>query len=549
MVHDVTIVGSGVAGVAAALRLADHGIRCLIVDVGIQPNNNAPLRENFYKLRQRKDLFELMIGRDFERVQCISRDASPVPAKLTAPRIRYVSEESQRYGPVQETNYAAVQSFAAGGLANAWGAGLYRYSARDLQGFPVDAPDLSPYYDRLDREIGVSGEYDDLARYFGETGVTQPPLRLSRKAEWLMARYARKRVRLNRKGVFLGRPRLGVLSEPWSGRPGCDYSNLEFWQPELPYIYNPTFTLRRLIRDDFVTYRRGLLVRSWSANGQTVTVRATGCDSGAGASFETKWLLLAAGAIGSGRLALASREDFSSRLDLLDNPTIQFPLMLLRFIGKPLETDCFGLTQLNLVYDVSEDESPLQASILEITSPARSEFFSSLPLAARDNLCFIRHLVPAMLVMQLFLPARPGQAAKLSLGVDGKMRIEGPPVEKPRELVRSLVRVMRKLGVTTHGSLAVYPPPGHGVHYAGTLPMSESPSGPYQCDRYCRLFGSRNVYVVDGAAFPRLPAKNYSYTMMANAMRVADHVAQCVKDQHSADEMSENEVRHQYPQA
>ena len=39
-----------------------------------------------------------------------------------------------------------------------------------------------------------------------------------------------------------------------------------------------------------------------------------------------------------------------------------------------------------------------------------------------------------------------------------------------------------------------------------------------------RLEGTSRVYVTDGSAFPRLPAKNLTYTIMANALRVADGI-------------------------
>jgi choline dehydrogenase-like flavoprotein len=36
-----------------------------------------------------------------------------------------------------------------------------------------------------------------------------------------------------------------------------------------------------------------------------------------------------------------------------------------------------------------------------------------------------------------------------------------------------------------------------------------------------RLFGTRLVFVADGACFAALPAKNLTFTIMANAMRIA----------------------------
>jgi choline dehydrogenase-like flavoprotein len=43
----------------------------------------------------------------------------------------------------------------------------------------------------------------------------------------------------------------------------------------------------------------------------------------------------------------------------------------------------------------------------------------------------------------------------------------------------------------------------------------------YETDAQGRLFGYQRVYVVDGACFSGLPAKNLTFTIMANAMRIA----------------------------
>ena len=76
------------------------------------------------------------------------------------------------------------------------------------------------------------------------------------------------------------------------------------------------------------------------------------------------------------------------------------------------------------------------------------------------------------------------------------------------------------MGFLATAAIAKHASPGEGIHYAGTLPMSDSP-GRYQLHRDGRLEGTRSVYVCDGACFPRLPAKNHTYTIMANAHRIA----------------------------
>jgi choline dehydrogenase-like flavoprotein len=527
MTDEVIIVGSGAAGVAAALGLVDRGVYPTIIDVGGEPPARGALTGNFYELQKQRDMFDVMVGEDFERVRSRARHAAPMPAKLTAPRLAFVTQHASDYHPLQQRNFMPVRSFATGGLANAWGAGLYRSTDLDMIGLAIKAADLTKHFDRLSAEIGISGASDDLDPFFGSADGLQPPLRLSRKAESLLTAYRRRRAGLNADGIYLGRPRLGILTRQLGDRAPCDYSNLEFWEPDLPFIYTPRYTFNRLLAENRLAYRKGLLVESWSREKGRIVVHCRNVASGNATSFSTRILVLAAGAIGSARLALASNRDYCTTLSLLDNAALQFPLILPRFIGTALQTDCFGLTQLNLVYQTSAAEPPLQASILEITSPAKSEFFASLPLAAGDNLRMIRCLVPSMLVMQLFFPAGSDEAARLSLLPDGTLRIDaGLPVVN-RRVCAKLIKTLRSLGAWTHRALLVKPTPGqNAIHYAGTLPMCDGAAGEYSCDRFCQLYGQPNVYVVDGSVFPRVPAKNLSFTMMANAMRVAEHLAE-----------------------
>jgi choline dehydrogenase-like flavoprotein len=66
---------------------------------------------------------------------------------------------------------------------------------------------------------------------------------------------------------------------------------------------------------------------------------------------------------------------------------------------------------------------------------------------------------------------------------------------------------------------------GFSSHYAGTIPYSNeerafalAPDG--------RLYGTRSVYVADGSGFRFLPALGLSWTIMANAHRIARRLTQ-----------------------
>jgi hypothetical protein len=241
--------------------------------------------------------------------------------------------------------------------------------------------------------------------------------------------------------------------------------------------------------------------------------------------FECKKLVLAAGAVGSAKLALASQKDYKSKLALLDNTALQFPFFFLRRIGKKLEKSSFGLTQLIFVYDSKDYENFFQGSILEMTSLARAEFFENFPFAAGDNLRMLKYVLPAMVVMQLYLPTPPDKAASLSLNEKGELEIVGKRIEFSRKLIKDIVKIFRVLGAYTLPSFVVRVPYGLGIHYAGSLPMVKSPKKRYKCNRFGELFAEPNVYAVDGSVFPRLSAKNHAFAVMANAMRIADYIA------------------------
>jgi hypothetical protein len=383
---------------------------------------------------------------------------------------------------------------------------------------------LASYFDKLTNEIGISGSNDDLTPYFGRDEHLQKPLRPSANALRLIRKYAINRERFNAEGVYIGRPRLGVLTEEKDGRDVCDYSNLEFWQPGLSHIYSPVQTLDRLIQSGKLIYKQGMLVKSWSRQEAGLVVHAERVENGEAVDFRCKKLLLAAGAVGSARLALQTRKDTKTELMLLDNPALQFPFVLPNRVGAKLETDAFGLTQLNIILDSARIGGLLQGSLLEVTAPSRAEFFHHFPWAARDNLRLIRDVLPALMVLQLFLPADAANAASIGLNEKRCLEVRADDDRIGPGLIKDVLRIFRRLGAFSLPSLVVRVPKGQSIHYAGTLPMKENPRNRYSCDSNGELYGEPDVFVVDGATFPALAAKNYSLTLMANAMRIADRV-------------------------
>lgn len=331
-IHDVIIVGSGPAGVAAALACAAHGIVPTMVDVGNVPDRSssisesASIDENFYDYADGHDVSEFLLGRDFSGLYNLNPNNQHVSLPLTLPRTTFVRRDTNRLLPLQQEKISVVQSLARGGLANAWGCAAYRYDDRDLARFPIDASDLEPYYDILTKEIGINGADDDLTRFYGSVRHLQPPLKLGINSSRIIANYDRRKKRLNSQGVFLGRMRLAVLTEDLDGRRAHPYFNTDMYR-RVPAYYSPTYTMDRLRRQEQLRYVPRTLVTKWSKQGNAIRVEGTNVDSGDAVGFLGRRVILGAGAVNSSRIVLRSFEDYTTSLPLLDNPAVSSGLI------------------------------------------------------------------------------------------------------------------------------------------------------------------------------------------------------------------------------
>ena len=65
---------------------------------------------------------------------------------------------------------------------------------------------------------------------------------------------------------------------------------------------------------------------------------------------------------------------------------------------------------------------------------------------------------------------------------------------------------------------------GNCSHQHGTTRMGDDPETSV-LDRWCRAHEVDNLFVVDGGPFPTATGANPTLTIMANAWRVAEHIA------------------------
>ncbi|MDE7371856.1 MAG: hypothetical protein K2N07_08995, partial [Desulfovibrio sp.] len=415
-------------------------------------------------------------------------------------------------------------SYGVGGMSETWGSQLFRYTARDLAsvgGWPLDAEALQPYYADLEDHIGISGVHDDMEAFLGPVSALLPPVPLVPAAERLLKSYARAKASGRKPGLVLGRSRLAVLTREHEGRPPHEFGETEFFTTSQPGLYTAQRTLEELRRRGRHTYLAGHRLESWKELPEHVEVCVVNERDGTRRSLRARHLLLACGVIHTARLLLRQQGERGRRLPFLDHPPSLVPFFLPAMFGTALPARSFPV---QLVATLDADTRDM-ISLYYPGGMLWSDFLPDMPLPFSASARILRPLLAGMLVAQLWEPSLPSPGNFLTLDEKGEVRISYADCkEYPR--LGQLLRAFRRLGAYSLSRLASKSPPGWGFHYAATLPMQTDPQN-YETHTDGRLWDSRRVRVIDGSVLPSLPAKNHSFTIMANAARVADEVQKC----------------------
>jgi choline dehydrogenase-like flavoprotein len=531
----ILVVGSGASGVHFALTALDKGHEVTMLDVGY-PQPTPPLAEaTFDELKERlDDPVEYFLGTRAETVVYPNADAKFYAFPPSKGYVFATPEAFKSHGP----GFESFISFAQGGLAEAWTGGVYTFNDDDLSAFPFEYAALHPYYQEISRRIGISAAKDDIAQFspFGE-GYLEP-LRLDAHAERLLERYTARRAHLNRHLKFyLGRSRVATLSHDHQGREGCDYLGRCLWGCPRKSIYAPSATLDELRTRAGFRYLPGFLVEhfSYESNGRVTAVEATSLEDGRRHTFSADRYVLAAGTLCTSKIVLDSIYRDTGRVErlggLMDNRHFMMPFVNIGLLGRPVDTATYQFHQLALGIQAEEARAYVHGQITTLKASAVHPIIQNLPLDLRASLGIFRKAHTALGVANVWLhDERRSDNFVTIRPVAGTDQTElvirytsEPPgeSERLRNVQRTLRRALRQLGCYAPSGMTRELPPGSSIHYAGTLPMTPHPT-PLACSPSGQSYDFENLYLVDGAVFPFLPAKNLTFTLMANAARVAD---------------------------
>jgi hypothetical protein len=530
---DVIVVGSGISGTAVAKTLVDHGVRTQMIDIGFDdPSLRRLIPDMPYSELRRTDPSQAryFIG---DRLQGVPPQGIKVGAQLTPPR-QFIHRDAEYLLPFVPGGFTPLQSTSLGGLGAGWGAACSMFSAAELSaaGLPVD--DFPALYRCAASMIGISADLDSpVAQWLWSPAVpVQPPLDVDENARRILDRADRVQNRLVRLGVHVGSIPMAILTQDVPPRRANPYYDMDFYGDSGMSVFRPRYLVSEMMTRENFSYTPGYAVVRVSRTPEYVEVAARSTRSQEIVCFTAKRVVLCAGAINTGRIALNSLGLVNRRTTLLCNPYTYFPCVNLAMLGRIATERRHSLAQFGgVLLSPERDSVDGVFQMYSYRSLLLFKLAKEMPLPPRYGLLVARALVNALAIFGLFfkdvqsnqksLQILPGPADQPpTLAFD--YNLSSDEAEWRRQSEERFRRALFAMGCVPMGRIH----PGHAgsIHYAGTVPVFNPLIPGFHTNATGEIDPLPGVYAGDSAPWTFLPAKGLSFTLAANGIRVARNV-------------------------
>jgi glucoside 3-dehydrogenase (cytochrome c) catalytic subunit len=544
-VYDAIVVGSGATGGWAAKRLAEAGLQVALLEAG---RNISPkeFTEHMpaYKLRFRNMSPEIARTRPVQK-QCY--------ACMEYNYDWFVDDLQNPYSTPPGKPFTWQRLRIVGGRTLVWGRQSYRMSDLDFKaashdGYGVDWPlaykDLEPYYDIVERYVGISGAAEQNPTL--PDGQFLPPMKMTcgevRLRERVQARFGRT--------VTIGRT--AILTENHNGRAACHYCGpCERGCVTFSYFSSPFTTVADALKTKNCTLITNAIVRSVDMD--HAANRATGVTYIDGRSHQVnqvraKAVILCAQALESTRILLNSATRVYPK-GLANSSGVLGHYLMDHAVGAGASGELPGLDptppplsaphRANGIYVIrfrnvlggpkhprfirgygyqggagpehnfsaegfgADYKKAVQAGVYGISLGAFGE-----SLARWDNYCEIDpELRDAWGI--------PALRIRMTQGDNEKAMMEDAATSAAEMLEAAGARHIR-----LNARLAM---PGMAIHEVGTARMGNDPKKSV-LDPYNQTHDVKNLLVMDGACYPSSACQNPTLTFMALAVRACDRL-------------------------
>lgn len=554
---DAIVIGSGITGGWAAKELTERGLKVLLLERGrtiehrsgyrtetlapwqlpFHGQGNASLWEqNFAIQRQSGQLDEW--NQDF-----------------------WVNDREHPYESVGNESFRWYRGYHLGGRSLIWGRQCYRWSdldfgsnARDGHGidWPIRYADLAPWYDHVERFIGVSGAMEGLPQL--PDGKFQPPMALN--AVEAHVKRSIEAAHPDRR-LTIGRTANLTEAKPESGRTACQYRNICSRGCSFgAYFSTQSATLPAARATGNLTLLTDTLVEGLDFDdhsGHVRRVRVFNTRSRQHSVFSARVIFLCAGAFNSVALMLRSTsESFPNGLGNTSGALGHYIMDHAKTLGTVAlmpgfeQHSYFGNRPTGIVIprfrNVDGDDGEFSRGYSFQGGAYRAGWTRGLSQAGigADFKSSLRGPGAWKFVLTSFAECLPRRENSLSLDpvqteTDGapRLRIQFSFGDNERRLLldasKEASAMLQAAGGKVIFSSTKPNPGGSAIHEMGGARMGRDPSDSV-LNGFNQVHTVANLFVTDGAAMVSSACQNPSLTYMALTARAADCAVGMLKE-------------------
>lgn len=563
--YDVIIVGSGAGGGMAAYELANAGLNICMLEA----------------------------GHDYDPAKNVTQLVPPwkSPRRGAATKYRPFGEfdasywgwqiDGEPYEKAPGTEWEWWRARMVGGRTNHWGRISLRFGPKDFkhksidglgEDWPIGYEDVKPYYDKVDKLIGVFGSYENLPN--DPDGVFLPPPRP--RLHELMIRKAGGQI-----GIPIIPSRLSILTKKINDTRGACFFCNQCYRGCTVYgdFSSSSVLVKPAVGSGKVTLITQAMVREVLTNKEGLATGVSYVDKTSLQEYEIKGkvVILAASTCETARIMMNSKsprhpnglanssgvlgkflhdstgagmggiipelfgrkrynEDGVGGAHVyapwwLDNKKLDFPRGYhIEFgggMGAPLYGFSWGIQNLNGKFMVNGVQKEAGGYGKSLKEDYRYFYGAAIGMAGRgeaipreDNYCELD----------------PNVVDKYGIPVlKFNVKWSDYEINQAKHMKETFAELLHEMGavVTWGGDYGPHnnyglEPPGKIIHEAGTARMGSDPKRSV-LNKWNQAHDCRNLFVVDGAAFTSQADKNITLTILALSMRASEYLVSELK--------------------